>query len=531
MKAYTGYNVHKTPQTQPIPGKDMVRNSEGGYVFQLENWKRLERFLILGSEGGTYYVGEHKLTVENAETAVKCIKEDGVRVVNTIVQISDEGRAHKNDPALFVLAMCSSPLFADEKTRSVANTNLHKVARIGTHLFHFMEFRKGFANGGGSFGRGLRSALQKWYTERPDDKLATQIVKYKQRDGWSHRDVLRVAHAQPKTPVQQSIFRYAVKGEVSEGIPMIIQGHELAMNSGYTNAMDMVKIIGDYDLQREMIPTEWLSKPEVWEALLPNLGVTAVLRNLGNMSKTGLISPMSDATKSIVKTLTDVEVIYRARVHPLSLLVGMKVYSQGHGMRGSGEWEVDRQIVDALNEAFYVSFSFIEPTEKNFFLGVDVSGSMTWTINNLPITCAEGAAVMAMVTARTEQNWFIRGFSHQFVDLGISPSQRLDDIMTKTRNMNFGGTDCALPMIYATEHKLPIDVFVVYTDSETWAGRNHPVQALKEYRQKLGRPAKLVVVGMTSNGFTIADPDDAGMMDIVGFDTGTPAVISDFARE
>ena len=54
-------------------------------------------------------------------------------------------------------------------------------------------------------------------------------------------------------------------------------------------------------------------------------------------------------------------------------------------------------------------------------------------------------------------------------------------------------------------------------------------QALEQYRQKFGIPAKLIVVGMTSNGFSIADPNDAGMLDVVGFDTATPNIISEFA--
>ena len=39
-----------------------------------------------------------------------------------------------------------------------------------------------------------------------------------------------------------------------------------------------------------------------------------------------------------------------------------------------------------------------------------------------------------------------------------------------------------------------------------------------------------VVVGMTSNGLTLADPNDRGMLDVVGFDTTVPAVIADFVR-
>jgi 60 kDa SS-A/Ro ribonucleoprotein len=85
-------------------------------------------------------------------------------------------------------------------------------------------------------------------------------------------------------------------------------------------------------------------------------------------------------------------------------------------------------------------------------------------------------------------------------------------------------------MIWAMENNVDVDTFVVYTDSETWAGNVHPAQALQQYREARGIPSKLIVVGMTSNGFTIANPDDAGMLDVVGFDTSTPLVLSDFAR-
>jgi 60 kDa SS-A/Ro ribonucleoprotein len=101
-------------------------------------------------------------------------------------------------------------------------------------------------------------------------------------------------------------------------------------------------------------------------------------------------------------------------------------------------------------------------------------------------------------------------------------------VLRRTNNLPFGGTDCALPMLYALERKLPVDAFVIYTDSETWAGTMHPSQALVQYREQMGIDAKLVVVGMTSNGFTIADPNDPGMLDVVGLSTDTPQVIGHF---
>jgi 60 kDa SS-A/Ro ribonucleoprotein len=68
------------------------------------------------------------------------------------------------------------------------------------------------------------------------------------------------------------------------------------------------------------------------------------------------------------------------------------------------------------------------------------------------------------------------------------------------------------------------------TDNETWAGDQHPVEALEKYRQATGIPAKLVVVSMASNEFTMTDPNDSLQMDVVGFDASVPGVIANFVR-
>jgi 60 kDa SS-A/Ro ribonucleoprotein len=205
-----------------------------------------------------------------------------------------------------------------------------------------------------------------------------------------------------------------------------------------------------------------------------------------------------------------------------------------------------RAVVDALDEAFYLAFKSIEPTRKAHLLALDVSGSMTaGAIAGVPgLTPRVASSAMAMATARAEQDFVCAAFTAAsggyggkcgggdsgFMTLDISPRERLDDVLKKVGGLPFGGTDCSLPMVWATKNKVPVDTFVVYTDNETWAGNVHPFQALREYRQRMGRPAKLVVVGMTATSFTIADPSDAGMLDVVGFDTAAPQVMADFAR-
>ncbi len=158
----------------------------------------------------------------------------------------------------------------------------------------------------------------------------------------------------------------------------------------------------------------------------------------------------------------------------------------------------------------------------------------------MPLTCREASASLALVQMATEPESECVGFtsggggywsrSSALTPLSISPRQRLDDAVQAVSGLPFGGTDCALPMLWAQQDGRRFDTFVVYTDSETWHGSTHPHQALRQYRDATGIAAKLIVVGMTATEFTIADPKDPGMLDVAGFDSAAPNLISEFSR-
>lgn len=526
----TVFNKKQTPQSQPIPGSAQVANSAGGYTFAVDDWTRLARFLVLGAEGGSYYAGERTLTLENAEAVKRCIAADGPLVVREIVAVSEAGRAPKNDPALFALAMCAA--YGDEDTRRTALAALPTVARIGTHLFHFAQYVDGMRG----WGRGLRQAVGHWYSQMPADKLAYQAVKYGQRDGWSHRDLLRLAHPKPASEQHFGLYHWITQGWESVGeqphpdaVLRLVWAAERAKVAG--NSAEVAALIREHRLPREAVPTQWLNDPFVWEALLEDMPMTALIRNLATLTRVGLLTPQGPETRRVVAQITDEARLRKARVHPIQVLSALKTYAQGHGERGGSTWTPVPAVVDALDAAFYGSFGNVTPTGKRWLLALDVSGSMGGgLIAGVPgLSPRVASAAMALITAATEARRQFMAFSTTFLPLNISPRQRLDDVLKTVSGLPFAGTDCALPMVWALKNKVEADVFVVYTDSETWAGNIQPVQALRLYRERMGIPAKLIVCGMMANGFTIADPDDAGMMDVVGFDGATPALMSDFA--
>lgn len=515
-----------TPQTSPIPGRtDQVENNAGGYVFSVGDWAQLDRFLLLGSSGGTYYVGERELTIDNAKCVERCIKEDGPRVVARIVEISDAGRAPKNDPALFALALCAAA--SDVKTRQAALAALSKVARIGTFLFSFA----GYVQGQRGWGRSLRRAIATWYNVMSVDKLAMQAVKYQNRSGWSHRDLLRLAHplAAADDYQRRATYDWICGRKPDSFLPPLIAAYEgLKADPTVANAIRSIKEQG---LPREAIPTELLNDVTVWEALLEDMPLTAMVRNLGKMTSIGAIKPLSASVTKVVTALTDQGIIQKARMHPIALLLALKTYANGHGDKGKLSWSPVGPVMDALDKSFYLAFKSVVPTGKRILLALDVSGSMgSGTIAGTSLTPREGTAALALVTAATESNYHIVGFSHELVPINISPTMRLDSVCQTLVAIPMGGTDCAAPMQYALRNKLEVDAFITYTDNETWAGTQHFTQALDEYRKKTGIAAKSIVVGMTSTGFTINDPADPLGLDVCGFDSATPSVIADFIR-
>ena len=280
-----------------------------------------------------------------------------------------------------------------------------------------------------------------------------------------------------------------------------------------------------------MLPTELHRDADVMSAMLQNMGMTALIRKLGQLTDIGVIKPLSSDLKTVISKLASREAIKSARVHPITILNAFNQYKAGRGDKGSLTWKPVHQVVDALNDAFYESFDFVESTGQGHLIGVDCSGSM-WgarAVGSPNLTSAEVAGVMALAIAKREPNYWIGGFNTRMGELKISPNMRLDAVLEVMRKFSWGGTDCSLPMRHAFDNDMSgVDKFVVITDNETWAGSMQPSEALARYRKRYVNQAKLIVCGTSTTNFTIADPKDPGMLDIVGFDSAAPQLIQTF---
>lgn len=586
--------AHFDTQNTPVPQIKQADpaqepNNAGGFSFVVSDKSRLERFLMLGSDGGTYYVNEKKLTEQNIDFLIKLIRIDPELVLNTTVEVSHSGRAFHNSAAVFVMALLFKHASTAFKAQGFLHNHLKDVARTSTHLFEFATYVELLGQGsfdenmknpayaagmarvaegkpfkssstGGGWGGAKRRAVANWYTSKTSDQLAYQAVKYRQRDGWTHRDLFRLSH--PKGVDQQVANFILGKPEYllsSDPNPLTLRGFTKAQ--GATTVPELIQVLDDHkNLPWEAVPTQFHKEPELWKKLFANgqLQGQALLRQITRLAKLGMFKDMVFA-REYADRLIDAEMIAKNRVHPIQYLLALVGHTEGQIQRsktgerfnpyavryGSRErnWDVSPIIRDALNLGFHAAFQSVEPANKRTFIALDVSSSMSSMAVGIDLSCAQVGAAMAMTVARTEPFYDLRGFTagssgrglnrfsgkNELTELGISATTELSDAMRKVHKQNFGSTDCSLPMEYALSNSLSIDTFVVITDNETYAGKRHPHVALREYRKYSGIDAKLVVMGMTATKFTIADQNDRGMLDVVGCDTSVPRLISEFS--
>lgn len=517
MNALTTINRKTTAQTSKAK-KGQKPNNAGGFSFKVDDTARLERFMVLGTDGGTYYVSEKTLTDDAMKFLTKMVKKDAQLVADVAVNVSVTGRAYRNSPAIFAAAV----LMVDGDDKALARYAFNKIVRTSTHLFEYMQYIENL----GGWGRAKRNAVASWY-EKDGKELAYQMVKYRSRNGWTHRDALRLSHPKHLDP---ALAEFALRGQITADAPSIIHGYAKMQKA--TSVAKVLKVLVEYpNLPWETVPTQYLNDALVWKQLFANgqLRGQNAIRNVGRLNKIGAFNDMVFA-REFADVITDPDNIKASRLHPINYLNAICANRDNSYYGRPGANNLKPVINSALNDGFHAAFEFVEPANKRTLLALDVSGSMGWSpCNGMAATPAEAGAAMAMTFARTEPYYDIMGFSTGFVDLGINPSMNLDDVMRKTSRQNFGGTNCSLPMEWALKNRVEIDTFIVITDSETYAGRQHPFQALKKYRDATGIPARMAVIGMTSAGFTIADPNDMGSLDVVGFSVDSPKVVTDFS--
>lgn len=508
-----------------------VKNSAGGWVHEISDLDRLKRFFCLGAEQGTAYLGGAQLQSSNCQCILRMIKNGQERsVYDTIKEWSIEGRAAKQDALILAFAMLCR--FATDDTKKlIRGEGLSSILRTSTMLFDFLTQYEAAEPSSTGWGRRQRHMVSAWYLDKSPSSLRYQVTKYRQRNGWTHRDVLRLAHPKTQDSEQKTIFRWITnvgKTDVNEDC---LQGDDetteylqdfLMVQKAECIDEVVLQLIRKHKFGREHLSSACLGSCAGYRAILPHMPITALLRNLCNLVKHGVLDDADDE-RMVLEKLSDEKALEKARIHPLQILV-----ASGALQIRAGSCTKLRKCLD---RSFYKCFKNAPRTGKKFMVGLDVSGSMTWTMCNQPITCMRGALALTLAILACEDHTEVMAFSRKLTKLNLDPKETLENNEKNVNGLDFSSTDAALPVLHALKYNIPVDCFVVITDNETWAGKVKAEDALRDYRRKMKAPkTALIVIAMTSTGFSIGDPLDRYTLNLAGFDANMHTTIAEFLR-
>ena len=333
-----------------------VRNVKGAAADM--NWDVLENWLVFGSEARVYRAAP-AVAPSLAEVRAgigEFLRTDGLRAVQMMDTVSTSGRIiPRPEPILMALATAASPKQAGADVNAAALASVSSVVRTAQDLCVFVAY----ARSGRGWGRGMRTAIGRWYLEQPLGELACQMLRSQAHTEWAHRDLLRMAHPKPKSALQNALFQWAVEGELGHLAPANIASTELRPVYVYerarksTDEREVLQLIEQYRATDEMLPAEWKDSPAVWEALLEFMPYPAVLRNLEAMAATGLLEAESPATALAVARLMDRRRIQESRVNPVTIAEKRLSYS-AHA-------NASPMIIEALETAEGMAMSQLRP--------------------------------------------------------------------------------------------------------------------------------------------------------------------------
>ncbi len=514
-----------------------------------DRWYRLDRFLSWNAENGTcrtdipeyffwhhlstfypwnrrqegYFPSSEKYFIDILKTNFDCHQENGLRFVRRIDAINAASSVLDRSPLIRSLAWSFKS--DNKEVRAEALNILPRVVRSYDDLRLFIE-----ETSVQGWGRALRRAISDWFNAYDADTLLRESILKPRHAEWTLRELLHHTHPTVTDPRMRALFHWTTHRNLAEAIATarktfpLIEGYYQIR--GATDPLEVAAIIHAYELPYEMIPSTWLDKPEVWEALLEAMPLSTILSHLGRMTALGVLASEAPALRILVQTLDKREAIHDAGLSAFQILLALKIYTKP----GRKKWHPIPVLVRALNNAVDLALPLTEPCNKRLLIAVDTS----WYKPRTPhtqINATEANALLALSFMRTEKDVDLVSFGWGGTPISLAPHDTLDQAIEIFAPKKDRFTTLQQPIDDAIKRGKPYDAILILTARKQSPEEVSPfTQALKRYRRSINQQTKVVVVAADSRSTSIVPKNDPLILGCSGFDAFTPSIIGDFLR-
>lgn len=302
--------------------------------------------------------------------------------------------------------------------------------------------------------RGVADAATRLYNEFTTLKYDTAS------HGFRFGDVAELVHPEPTTPGQSALFKHLIDrrhGRAMEpdiSLHMIFNNAELrriaAANPQVLLASESLKAAGMTWEDALSLAGDKLPKDKLWEAMIPNMGYMALLRNLRNFDEAGV----SDKTATWVGALlASPEKVAYSRQLPMRFLSAFRSVS-------NVRWHV------ALEHALQASLANIPEFKGRTLILIDTSGSMSTKMSDRSgLQFWDAAAIFGLALSQRCESAEVYSFSDRTIGFPLQKGASLLVMLEafKRSYVQQGGTD-TMGAIRSTFHGH--DRVVILTDEQ-----------------------------------------------------------------
>lgn len=511
MKNYLKSEANNRNENQVLypdsKNPDKIINDAGGYVFEATDNDKLMRFLVIGTNDSFYRSGEFN-SKKYYDYVLDMVSNNEDVVFDAVNKVVSGNLAKSKTPTIFTIAVLMNYAKDKAKARELAS----QYIKTSTDLFSWIDFVKNTKSSYGSgMGRAKRRVIQEFY-DMSDDSLAYQMVKYRSREGWSHKDVMRVGHPFLKN---KELAQFALGNDFNVNeVPSIVQG--FTKMSSAKNIEDVLDILDEYkNLPWETVPTEFLKEFDVWNKLLENNAIpqVAMVRKLKVFIDNRFFHKSATFRREVESKIVDGA--KNRPLHPMNYFLAFSNLTYN-------VLNVPTSTLDALEEAFELSFKSVPSLGEKMKICVDVSGSMVWNNSHIQALAA------GLVLLKQEPSSEFYTFSDSESKSNITPSTSIQDALKS--KFNSAGTNIGSVIKGAIDDNKFYDSFVILTDSDVNYG--HRVDNLiNQYREKVNPNAKIITIAQVTNEFSLTSGDDDKSLNIAGIRPDSIQAVNYFISE
>lgn len=266
---------------------------------------RWRQFLHLGAINGVVDFNAEDRERYRPEPVAEWLRQFGPAAVDEIVDASRKDTSVTPRPAIYALAVAAS--FGCPETRRRAFRWMPTVCRTSAQLSCFIADCQSLRG----WGRGMRKSVAAWYVESGIDHLINQTIQTPAAGGWSHTDLLRLAHPRPETPEQAEVFRWISGREVTDVRNSRLRA--ILTLAEMNKAEDVAAAVLRHAIPIELVPVPFRRSPVVVLALAESMPIRQILANIELFATV----ETAESARAVETSLLDLGRIRAARMRPL----------------------------------------------------------------------------------------------------------------------------------------------------------------------------------------------------------------------